>query len=254
MRSFFLHRRETENPNQNIDREAAERLSFELLVRENTVKAAKSLYFSEASFATFYHSRCNSKYWLLTREGGFELKANAAPAEAIRDIFTNGAQYAFECATAMVIVLYRAVLDTLGDTVFNRLFSNLYLWDWHFDFDLRLTWNVPQAYYPGDIRYFKNPEVDPKTPYWQGENVVDLGGGLYYGHGLGIRSAKEMIAALNQRRRPGATRSAYLMDEAARPGYAYLSQFTRHSQSEDALNMLRKTKVTIVTGQHFYVD
>ena len=30
---------------------------------------------------------------------------------------------------------------------------------------------------PGDCIYFKNPDVNPKTTEWQGENTIDLGDG-----------------------------------------------------------------------------
>lgn len=39
----------------------------------------------------------------MTDEGGFLLRSGVTPASAIRDIFRNGRQYGFECATAIVI-------------------------------------------------------------------------------------------------------------------------------------------------------
>ena len=55
--------------------------------------------------------------------------------------------------------------------------------------------------------------------------AVVLGGGEYYGHGIGIGPAEMFIRHLNRQRRPGATRSAFLSDLVTRPGFAYLSQF-----------------------------
>ena len=55
-------------------------------------------------------------------------------------------------------------------------------------------------YLPGDCRYFNNPDVDPLTPEWQGENAIDLSGGMYYGHGIGIKTADKIIEILNHNR------------------------------------------------------
>ncbi len=202
-------------------------LQFELQLRESIVKAAGDLYRSGVQYAVFEDSRCNPRYWILTPQGGFRLRPDVRSSAAITDIYQNGHLYAFECATAMVIVLYKAVLDVLDPNVFDRLFDHLLLWAWQYDQDLGLTTKKRFEYLPGDIVYFKNPDVNPATPEWQGENAVIMGGGLYYGHGIGITTAEAIIMALNANRRPGATRSAYLMDQATRPNFRYLSQFAR---------------------------
>src|SRR5690606_11785293 len=97
------------------------------------------------------------------------------PSDAIRDIFANGHLYGFECATAMIIVLYKAALDSIGEAAYNRLFANTYLYHWNVDRDLGLTTLPESRFIPGDILYFDNPEVDPSMPQWQGENVVYMG-------------------------------------------------------------------------------
>ncbi len=53
--------------------------------------------------------------------------------------------------------------------------------------------------------------------------MIELGGGLFYGHGIGIRDAGSIIRSLNRNRVDGATRSAYLMDAAGRPDYRRLA-------------------------------
>ena len=78
-------------------------------------------------------------------------------------------------------------------------------------------------YLPGDCRYFNNPDVDPLTPEWQGQNAIDLSGGMYYGHGIGIKTADKIIEILNHNRIQDSTTSAYLMDMATRPGFMHLS-------------------------------
>ncbi|GGG19440.1 protein-glutamine gamma-glutamyltransferase [Paenibacillus abyssi] len=201
-------------------------LQFEMTLRIKIVEAADALDQSGVSFATFEKSKCNDQYWKLTDEGGFQLKMAVTPAEGIRDIFRNGRQYSFECATAIVIVLYKAVLDVIQDHEFNRLFANLLLYDWHYDSDLRLIQEQGSQYsYPGDILYFKNPDVAPETPQWQGENAVKLDDDLYYGHGIGILPAQGIINRLNQLRRPGSVTSAYMTEQVVFPDFLYLSQF-----------------------------
>lgn len=155
------------------------------------------------------------------------LRSGISPAAAIRDIFLNGPNYGFECATAVIILMYKGVLDTLGESEFNRLFPDLLLYSWHSDSDLGMTQDDIESYHsrPGDVLYFKNPEVNPEKREWQGENVIKLDVDLYYGHGIGIKPAREIIAALNRQRRQGATESAYLMDMVIYPDYQYLSQF-----------------------------
>lgn len=201
-------------------------LKFELKLRKAIIKAANDLNSSGFDFEVFRSSRANPKYWDRTNEGGFSLKNGASPSEAINDIFVNGDKYASECATAMVIVYYKALLDVFGQSMFNRLFPKIYLMNWHYIDDLiaevGYTRKAPD-YFPGDRRYFSNPDVDPMTPEWQGENVIDLGNGYYYGHGVGIQDGKTIIQELNGSRRRGATRSAYLLDSAGNPDYKALS-------------------------------
>ncbi|HEX7056073.1 MAG TPA: protein-glutamine gamma-glutamyltransferase [Bacilli bacterium] len=198
---------------------------FELLMRDSIVSAAIQLNESPAAFASFANSRCNPRYWKLTENGGFMLKEGSKPAEAIRDIFDNGHMYAFECATAVVIVLYKAVIDSLGDDVFDRLFADTYLHDWQYDKDLHLLAVDASDLIPGDIRYFKNPDVDPKKMHWQGENAVYLGNQLFFGHGIGLAGAEKIISVLNRNRKPHAAQSAYLQKRAIRPDFRYLAQY-----------------------------
>jgi protein-glutamine gamma-glutamyltransferase len=206
--------------------DTVDQLIFELKLRANIVKAAKDLNDSSFAFKIFRKSKANPDYWKRTNEGGFELQDGVKPSDAIADIYKNSSLYGTECATAMVIVYYKALLDTLPEPLFNKLFSDIYLMNWtHLDPDLGIvTVDDPADYLPGDARYFKNPDVDPLTPEWQGENVFDLGNGLYYGHGIGITTGEKIIKALNGARKADATRSAYLMDMAERPDFKNLAR------------------------------
>lgn len=201
-----------------------EQLKFEMNMRVNIIKAAKELYKSRISFRVFRQTMCNGDYWDRTFDGGFKLKDGIKPSEAIKDIFSNGSKYGTECATAIVIVYYKALADIYPEEFFNEMFPKIKLMDWFYDRDLGVDYyRDQQDYLPGDCRYFKNPQVSPKTPQWQGENTIDLGDGNYYGHGIGIRNAEGIIKVLNSKRKEGATEEASLLDSATRPDFKYLS-------------------------------
>jgi protein-glutamine gamma-glutamyltransferase len=206
--------------------ESADALLFELQMRTRIVESARALYKSGARFAGFATSRCNEAYWQRTEFGGFRLKRGVAPQDAIKDIFKNGQLYSFECATAMVIVLYKAVLDSIDPKQFDILFSNLLLFDWQYDSDLRLIDRKhAEEAVAGDVLYLKNPDFSPSTPWWRGENVVKMEDGLYYGHGIGIAPMENIIAVLNKFRKPGSTKSAFLTDDFTHPDFSYLRRF-----------------------------
>ncbi|EPY04504.1 transglutaminase [Paenibacillus alvei TS-15] len=232
-------------------------LKFELRMRSNIVNAAKALHDSGVDFAGFDDSRCNERYWIRTDRGGFQLRRGVSPSAAINDIFHNGGQYAFECATAIIIVLYKAIIDTLGESVFDRYFQDLLLWDWNYDRNLRLVSNSNLAEaFLGDILYFRNPDYNPRTPEWQGENVVKLGNDLYYGHGIGITSSQGMITALNGARKHGSKTSAYLSNEVIHPDFDDLQrlQYGRDNRIVAAVPKHRGCGVAARIGAKTYRD
>jgi len=205
--------------------DSQKQLDFEIKLRKSIVNASKDLDRSKFFFKVFRKSKCNSDYWHRTENGGFTLENGIKPSEAIKDIYIHSSQYGTECSTAIVIVYYKALVDIFPEDLFNKLFSEIYLMNWqHLDYDFGIAdyMNVADDI-PGDCKYFKNPDVDPLTPEWQGENVICLDNDIYYGHGVGILSAKKVIEALNKERNSDSQVSAYLMNSAKRLNFKYLS-------------------------------
>ncbi|MEH7074941.1 protein-glutamine gamma-glutamyltransferase [Neobacillus drentensis] len=192
-------------------------LKFELLFRTNTLKAARDLNNSKVQFTTFTYAFANKKYWSRTNVGGFLIKPNISPSVAILDFLKNGKLYAFDCSTGIAIVLYLSALYTVGSRKFDLLFNGLYLMDWQFDNDLRLSQKYGDDFIPGDIVHFNNPDVTPKEAHWRAENVIFMAEDQYYGHGVGIKKAETIITFLNKKRKPNARIPAYLMNLITRP-------------------------------------
>lgn len=202
-----------------------EELIFEIEMRAQIIYASIALHMSQLRFAVFRETTCNEKYWDRQKNGGFRLRDDVKPSDAVKDILENSYMYATECATAMVIVYYLALLQMYPDELFDRAFSKITLMNWHsIDRKLREIGMMNRKSYDimGDRRYFKNPDVDLSVPHWQGENVIDLGNDRYYGHGIGIKSAEKIIKHLNENRKDGSETSAYFMDTAGNPDYKEL--------------------------------
>lgn len=198
-------------------------LLFEIRLRENIIEAALKLKDASVAFTSFKYSKFNPIYWT-KGPSGYLLNPNVRPSDAISDIFNNGQEYGFECSTAMVIIFYKAVLESIRVADFNYLFRGLLVWNWNYDPDLAIITLEGSEFIPGDVVYFMNPDFE--MPIWRGENAVVLGKGLYYGHGIGIGTAKEMIEALNTLRKEGSTTSAFMLQQHSRLNSKYLSQFS----------------------------
>ncbi|WP_251550831.1 protein-glutamine gamma-glutamyltransferase [Neobacillus muris] len=208
-----------------------DQLQFELMFRSNTMKAARELDKSGAKFTTFKYSFCNKEYWDRLENGGFLLKPAVKPSTAIMDIIKNGSRYAFECSTAIAIVLYIAALYSIGSNRFDVLFSRLYLMDWQFDEDLPIHTKFGDDYLPGDVLHFNNPDFSPQEAHWRAENVINFGGDQYFGHGIGITNSSKLIEYLNKKRKPNPKVSAYLMTMITRPFYEGMNPANRDMES-----------------------
>ncbi|WP_078432940.1 protein-glutamine gamma-glutamyltransferase [Metabacillus halosaccharovorans] len=226
---------------------------FNLNLRYSIIQAARHLLASKAKFATFERARCNEQYWHLTEQGGFKLRAGISPSVAISDIFHNGREYAFECATSIVIIFFKAVLDSIDVSQFNRIYQGIYLRDWQTDNDLPIFTRRGNDYIPGDCLYFDNPQFNPQTPQWQGENVIDLGNDLYFGHGIGIKTSDGIIESLNKRRKPYPTESAFLLSQVTRLDDQYLYRFSLSRENLITQFIDTRTIVGRIGSQSYYI-
>jgi protein-glutamine gamma-glutamyltransferase len=214
-------------------------LLFELQVRKNIIQSARKMNNSQAVFTTFVYARCNPRYWQLTRGGGFLLRPDVQPADAILDIYRNSSLYAFECATAIPIIYYHAILNSIGSHLFNSLFRDLYLYSWHTDTDLGINTFYSNHFLPGDVLYVNNPDFDRRTPHFRGVNAVLLNDGTLFGHGFNIRTSVEMIQILNEKRKPGSHQSAYITKLVTRPSFKYLYRVASWNRNGRAYKMQR---------------
>ena len=124
----------------------------------------------------------------------------------------------------MIIVYYRALTKLMSRDVFNSIYTEIELMNWS-NIDEKLGvdyYDSVSDFMPGDCIYFKNPDVNPKTPEWQGENTIDLGDGTYFGHGLGIMSGEKIIDKLNKYRKKHSKVSAYVLQSVTCQGGKYL--------------------------------
>ena len=155
--------------------------------------------------------RVNQELWWMGYGGKMGVRQNVRPSDAINDVFAHGEKYACECATGTLLILYKGILDAIGPKDFDVAFAKTRLFRWEIKADAfkaaEREGNLP-GFWPGDHTYFKNPEFDPALPQWQGENVIYLGQGMFFGHGVGTKTGPEIIDALNNIRKPGATQEA----------------------------------------------
>lgn len=182
----------------------------------NVVKAARAFHAAGVSFSgSSKTDKVNKELWWMGYGGKMGVRQGVRPSDAINDIFKHGDKYGMECATATMVILYKGILDTIGPKDFDRAFEKTRLFRWDIkddDFKAAEKQGKLPGFWPGDHTYFKNPDFDPSNSAFQGENVIYLGGGQYFGHGLGIVSEQGVIDSLNELRRPGARRSAYRDD------------------------------------------
>jgi hypothetical protein len=156
------------------------------------------------------------------------LVAGVKASDALDHMFSEPSYYGFECATAISILHYSAVRDTLrtltgSDDLFNTKFRDMRIGQLELGVERDMSTirkTVSGVKRTGDHGYFSNPDVTPEARAggWNGENVVVMPDGRYFGHPFGITTAADIITNLNSVRRTDlqAPRSAYLTESQYR--------------------------------------
>jgi protein-glutamine gamma-glutamyltransferase len=197
----------------------------EIAFRARVVTAAKDLAASGASFSgSADGDRVNQKLWTMGFGGRMQVRKFleggelGKPSAALRDIFDNGHQYGFECATAMMVIYHKAILDHVGDDAFDAMFTeprNLAFFRWSIEdddfLDVKKLVHKPTPLMPGSHYYYTNPDASPENSAFSGENVLYLGDGQFYAHGIVGSSGTYLVTeadimdTLSALRRSGST-------------------------------------------------
>jgi len=188
-------------------------------VSKGMVDAAEKMHSAGISFQLIKNHKANPDFWSVDASGTLTLKPGVKPSDAINDMLSNNGKYGFECATGLVATYYVAMLDVLGPKDFDRVASDLRIGPWDMENDLeRLMiethpdggWNAevplknPDKLLPGGYYYFRNWDVtdEARARGWQGENVIYLGGGKFYGHGIGLGPGSDFVTKLKAESKP----------------------------------------------------
>lgn len=207
---------------QKLDAALKDRLQIEAAL----VDACYAMNEHPHDFAVIKDQTFNSDMWKADAAGGgtFDVKPGVKPSDAVADIINHPDKYKMECATAMVMVYYTAMLNMMGPDHFNKVMgNNLHIGPWSYEQtlsrNLKYTGGETEApadrqLMPGDYTYFKNWDVSDsaKAGGWQGENVIYLGDGKYFGHPFGVTDGKTIVDYLNNNRNTGSTHSASLLE------------------------------------------
>ena len=205
----------------------------DLVFRKRVVDAAHALAEGGASFSGSHKTdKVNKKLWTMGYGGRIQVRKFlpegeiGKPSVALNDIFENGDQYGFECATAMMVIYHKAILDHLGADKFDALFSDpkmlaFFRWDIE-DADYTAVKKLAQdpklatkTVVPGSHYYFFNPDASDENSAFRGENVIYLGNDQYYAHGIVgaegtyIVTEDEIMKTLSALRKPGASQAPH---------------------------------------------
>lgn len=188
-------------------------------VSKAMVDASEKMHAAGISFQLIKNHKANPDFWNVDASGTLTLKPGVKASDAINDMLSNNGKYGFECATGLVATYYVAMLDVLGPKDFDRVASDLRIGPWDMENDLeRLMiethpdggWNAevalknPDKLLPGGYYYFRNWDVtdEARARGWQGENVIYLGGGKFYGHGIGLGPGSDFVTKLKAESKP----------------------------------------------------
>lgn len=143
------------------------------------------------------------------------LQKGVTASQAMDHVFSNPEKYGFECAYAIKLVQYRGIQKALGSRLFDDWYKDMQLGQLDMGDSKRLRSakeSAQDGLRIGDHAYFSNPCVseEARAGGWNGENVIVLGEGTFFGHPFGITTEGEIVEHLNSVRKPGCTHPAFL--------------------------------------------
>jgi len=188
-----------------------EQMGFEVRTRANAIKGIEEVH----KGCCGYYGPANppyldSAYWdHVGADVDFKMKsplpAGKHPSDAIQAIFAPGAGTRLECLSMTMAIEYYSMLKGLGAAKFDAQFAGGI--EIHADPAAPSLVTGPSKKYdviavaskgeilPGDWVYFKNfKDYTIRVPdgYWQGENAIYLGAGMYRGFGVDPKSETEL--------------------------------------------------------------
>jgi hypothetical protein len=194
-------------------------LAEQTRVSKAMVDASEKMHSAGVPFAITTNHKANADVWTVGAGGTLELKPGVKPSEALEDIAKNPSKYGYECATGLVVVYYQAILDLIGPEDFDRIASDLIVGPWQMEDSLAslMVNRHPKpgqgtetdlgdhTLVPGNYYYFRNWDVtdEARARGWQGENVIYLGEGRFYGHGIGLGDGSMFVGKLAGEMKPG---------------------------------------------------
>ncbi len=152
--------------------------------------------------------------------GWAKSRSRKRPAEAVRGIFANALNYSFDCGPPIMLIYYGAVLQAVGERLFNQIFSGPDFFHFpnpHRELHQLFRSKLTMRLIPGYHYYFNNPDyIDPA---FRGENAIYLGrwGGqpVFYAHGIdgrygrSLATEEEILRKLRAAQAPGARRRPF---------------------------------------------
>ncbi|HYK05720.1 MAG TPA: DUF4157 domain-containing protein [Thermoanaerobaculia bacterium] len=198
-----------------------EQLGFEIRTRAAAIQGLEEIHKTCCEyFSTADPPYLDSTYWDQIGSGvNFVVKsslpAGKGASDAIEAVFAPGAKTRVECMAMTQAVQYRSMLKAIGKAKFNAMFPGgagirlIMSGTYPLIAGASRTHDVvavgsKSEILPGDWVYFKNfSDYSTRVPggYWQGENAVYLGGGMYRGFGVAALSEtdlnKELVKKYN---------------------------------------------------------
>ena len=243
----------TDAQGQKVRKAIGDQKFREIQMRTHTVEGAKILDDARKAGqgmgfnADMQNPTVNDQYWKVV-DGRVQVRDGVNASAAVDDVFKNPNKYSLDCAAAAHLVGLRSIRNTIGAGDFDRSHQNLSVQGWtarrqteaaNGSTFTRVSGDAGRRdaianRLPGDVGYFKNP--DNVSVAWQGENVIYLGNGQYFGHPGGIKSKDEWVNWMNDHaRRPGATQEAYLSSLNGDWGANRWAEHDRNTNDSNAL-------------------